>query len=71
MGMVVESSNPLWVGAEFGARLLLEQRIEVNCVVRSVVPSIGMGVEFVDLAEEACARVEKFVETLAKPHDPV
>ena len=70
-GMFVESNNPLWIGAEFRARVLLEQQLEVNCVVRRVVPGVGMGVEFVDLSEEAHARVEKLLEALAKPHHPV
>ncbi len=69
-GMFIESSNPLWVGAEFRARVLREQRLEVNCVVRRVVPGNGMGVEFVGITEEARAWVEKLLETLAKPRDP-
>lgn len=70
-GMFIESNDPLWVGAEFRARMLLELQLEVNCVVRRVVPGVGMGVEFVGLTEEARARVEKLFETPAKRQDCV
>ena len=69
--MFIESNNPLWVGAEFRARVLLEQPLEVNCVVRSVVSVVGMGVEFVGLTEEARARVENLLKTPAKSQEPV
>ena len=70
-GMFIESNNPLWVGAEFRARVLLEQPLEVNCVVRRVVSVVGMGVEFVGLTEEARARVESLLVTAARPQESV
>ena len=70
-GMFIESNNPLWIGAEFRARVLLELPLEVNCVVRSVVPVVGMGVEFVGLTEKARARVKSLLETPARPQEPV
>jgi hypothetical protein len=62
-GMFVQTSDPLWLHARFAARIQAEEGILVNCIVRRVVPGMGMGVEFEALAEPARARVEKLLET--------
>lgn len=43
-GMFIESTDTLWVGAGFTARLSTEPFIKVNCTVRRVEPGQGMGV---------------------------
>ncbi len=67
-GMLVEMENPLWVGAEFLARVSLEEGepLELGCVVRQVLPEVGVGVEFLDLKPTEQARLHKLVQTL--PH---
>ncbi len=64
-GMFVLTGAPLWVGAEFAARVLLEEPLQVDCVVRRVVPGEGMGVQFLRLANSSQARLGKLLETLA------
>ncbi|MDA2912373.1 PilZ domain-containing protein [Acidobacteriia bacterium AH_259_A11_L15] len=67
-GMLLEMENPLWVGAEFLARVSLEEEepLEVGCVVRQVLPEAGMGVEFLDLKPAEQARLHRLVQML--PH---
>jgi hypothetical protein len=43
-GMFIESTDPLWVGAGFTARLALDQPVKVDCFVKRVEPGRGMGV---------------------------
>ncbi len=64
-GMFIATSDPLWVGAEFAVRLLLEDPLHLYCVVRQVVPGRGMGVEFLDLADASRAKLEKLLGALA------
>lgn len=45
VGMFIESLNPLWLGATFVAKLMLEPPLEMTCTVRRVVPRCGMGVQ--------------------------
>lgn len=67
-GMLIEAHNPLWLGAEFLARLTLgvNEPLEVGCVVRWIVPGVGMGVEFADLKPADQARLRQLIESL--PH---
>ncbi len=65
-GMFITTRDPLWVGAEFVARLLSEDRVYLPCVVRQVVPGQGMGVEFQDLTDSSRAKLEKLFEALAE-----
>ena len=44
-GMFLELANPLWIGATFSARLLLQPPLQMDCTVRRVVPHRGMGVQ--------------------------
>jgi len=37
-GMFIEIAEPLWMRAEFTARLAIEEPIEVDCIVRRVEP---------------------------------
>jgi hypothetical protein len=43
-GMFIESSDILWVGAGFTARLGLDNPVKVDCSVRRVEPGCGMAV---------------------------
>jgi hypothetical protein len=43
-GMFIESTDTLWVGAGFTARLALEDPVRVDCFVKRVEPGRGMGV---------------------------
>jgi hypothetical protein len=63
--MFIATSDPLWVGAEFAVRLLLEEPLHLYCVVRQVVPGRGMGLEFLDLTDPLRAKLERLFETLA------
>jgi len=65
-GMFIATRDPLWVGAEFVARLLSEDPVHLPCVVRQVVPGRGMGVEFQDLTNSSRAKLEKLFEALAE-----
>ncbi|MGH9676922.1 MAG: PilZ domain-containing protein [Candidatus Acidiferrum sp.] len=50
-GMFIESADPLWIGAGFTARLVLDRPVKVDCSVRRIEPGRGMGVS-VTLSEE-------------------
>lgn len=67
-GMLIEMRNPLWSGAEFLARLLLAQEapLELACVVKRVVPGVGMGVAFTDVRPSDQTRLRRLIATL--PH---
>jgi len=43
-GMFIESTDPLWVGAGFTARIAIEQPVQIDCFVKRVEPGRGMGV---------------------------
>src|ERR1700742_1862885 len=50
-GMFIESSDPLWVGAGFTARIGADMPVKVDCFVERGEPGLGMGVAVV-VAEE-------------------
>ena len=50
-GMFIESSDTLWIGAGFTARLALDRPVKIDCFVKRVDPGLGMGVA-VTLADE-------------------
>src|SRR5882762_6047127 len=43
-GMFIESSDTLWVGAGFTARLALDRPVQMDCSVKRVEPGRGMAV---------------------------
>lgn len=43
-GMFIESADPLWLGAGFTARLVLDRPVSLNCSVKRIEPGKGMGV---------------------------
>lgn len=64
-GMFIEIADPLWIGAAFSARLLVETPMLFNCVVRWVEPRSGMGVSFVMPGEEGRKRFKAFFARLS------
>ncbi len=63
-GMFIATTNPLWVGAAFTARLLLAEPLTLNCLVRRVLPGKGMGALFKDLSQETQARLDQLLQTI-------
>ncbi len=64
-GMLVEMENPLWLGAEFRARVHVEGKpIEVDCVVKRVIAGSGMGVEFMAMKPEDRERLQNLLGQL-------
>jgi hypothetical protein len=66
-GMFVKMTNPLWIGAQFRAKMALKEPLEVHCVVRRVVPERGMGVEFLEIPVPSRERLGELIETLSSP----
>lgn len=66
-GMYLETREPLWVRAQFSARLLLPEAIRVECIVRRVDAGKGMVVEFTELAQEARMNLHHLIWKLAHP----
>jgi hypothetical protein len=65
-GLFVELTPPLWVGATFLARLVVDPPLQLHCTVRRVEPGTGIAVTF-DLAEESGkAQLEKLLARLPK-----
>lgn len=65
-GMFIATSNPLWMGASFTARLLLGQPLNLSCTVRRVLPGKGMGVLFVEVSNEQQARLVDLIEKISE-----
>jgi c-di-GMP-binding flagellar brake protein YcgR len=64
-GMFLLTENPLWVRAEFTARILGADSIPVECVVKRVEPGRGMGLEFRQLPAGAQKGLDAFLWKLA------
>ena len=65
-GLFVELMPPLWLGATFSARLMLNPILQLNCTVCRVEPRKGNAVTF-DLLEESCkAQLKILLATLPK-----
>lgn len=67
-GLLLETESPLEPGTEFRVRVLLARQapLEADCVVKRLVPGVGMGVEFLEMSAADRVRLRKLVETL--PH---
>jgi hypothetical protein len=66
-GMFIEMPSPLWIGAQFRAKMALADPVELECVVRRVVPARGMGVEFLELPWPAREKLVQLINDLAEP----
>lgn len=66
-GMYLESPEPLWLRAEFSARVLLPERLSVRCVVRRIDEGKGMVVEFTELNPSVRMNLNHLLWKLAHP----
>jgi hypothetical protein len=65
-GMFIATTNPLWIGASFTARLLLGEPVTLNCTVRRVLPGKGMGVLFTDVSPEQQSRLAELIQKISE-----
>ena len=63
-GMFLRTSDPLWVGASFRARLLVDDPLSADVVVRRVAPMKGMGVAFLEMSEGTQRQLESLLRKL-------
>jgi c-di-GMP-binding flagellar brake protein YcgR len=64
-GMFIATNDPLWMRAEFSARIPLPQPLVLDCVVRRIEPGRGMGVEFKDVAPAMRKALDEYLWKLA------
>lgn len=65
-GLFVEMTPPLWVGATFFARLVVDPPLGMNCTVRRVEPGTGIAVTFELPEESGKGQLEKLLAQLPK-----
>jgi PilZ domain len=63
-GMFIESTDTLWVGAGFTARLALERPVQVDCSVKRVEPGRGMAVTVTASGEQHQQRYRDLINAL-------
>lgn len=63
-GLFVELVPPLWLGATFSGRLMLDPPVRLNCTVRRVEPGRGFAVTFSPSDEEGEVQLRKLLATL-------
>jgi hypothetical protein len=63
-GLFVELVPPLWLGAAFRARLILNPALALDCTVVRVEPSGGMAVTY-QVADDGREQLEKLLAGLA------
>jgi hypothetical protein len=63
-GLFVEIKPPLWVGAAFLARLIVNPVLVLNCTVRRVEPGSGIAVSFAVPEESGKAQLAALIEAL-------
>jgi PilZ domain-containing protein len=63
-GLFVEVTPPLWVGARFRARLVLNPPLLLDCTVTRVEPGTGIGVAFEVAEKSGNARLEALLVSL-------
>lgn len=66
-GMFIESTDTLWVGAGFTARLALDQPVKMDCSVRRVEPGRGMAVSVTVSEEQHQQRYQELITSLNRP----
>ncbi len=64
-GVLVETADPLWMGASFEAILALDGAPRVECVVRRVVPMKGVGLTYIARDPLAQERLNALLKSLA------
>ena len=63
-GLFVELTPPLWVGAAFRARLMLNPILQLDCTVRRIEPNCGFAVSFEPLGERGNAQLQSLLAAL-------
>lgn len=64
-GTLLGMTNPLWMNAEFDARVTLpDGPIKARCIVRRVVAGEGIGVEFLEMSPGDLGRLRLLLERL-------
>jgi len=63
-GLFVEMTAPLWVGAAFRARLILNPVLPLNCTVVRVEPGTGIALKFEVPEENGRAQLEALLVSL-------
>jgi hypothetical protein len=66
-GMFIESTDTLWVGAGFTARLSLDHTVKVDCFVKRVEPGRGMGVSVSMSESQHQERYQQLIASLSHP----
>lgn len=64
-GLFVELTPPLWLGATFRARLILNPVLVLDCTVVRVEPNAGMAVRYEVPEDDGRAQLEKLLVSLA------
>src|ERR1700730_3473395 len=65
-GMFIESSDTLWVGAGFTARLALDRPVKLDCSVKRVEPGRGMAVTVTAPGEQHHQRYQDLIGSLTR-----
>jgi hypothetical protein len=63
-GLFIELTPPLWVGAAFRARLIVDPILKLDCIVRRVEPGGGIAVSFELPEESGKAQLEAILAAL-------
>ena len=63
-GMFIESTDTLWIGAGFTARLALERPVQVDCSVKRIEPGRGMAVTVTASGEQHQQRYQDLIASL-------
>jgi hypothetical protein len=69
-GMFIESTETLWVGAGFTAKISLDHPVKVDCFVKRVEPGQGMGVSLTVSEAQHQERFQQLLASLAAPAGP-
>jgi len=64
-GMFIEMDDPLWVGATFQARLVLNPPLTLHCVVRRVEPGRGIGASVKTTEADGDSRLKALLNSLS------
>jgi hypothetical protein len=66
-GMFIESTDTLWVGARFTARVALDRPVQMDCSVKRVEPGRGMAVAVTVSGEQHQQRYQDLLASLTRP----
>jgi hypothetical protein len=63
-GLFVKMTSPLWIGATFTARLLIDPILQLHCIVRRVEPGSGVGLMFEEPQGSAKLQLDQLLANL-------